>query len=47
MDDPVTKFFRGRVGDIFKLRRKNISRYNILDEQLIYRIVVPAVLKRS
>lgn len=47
MDDPVTKFYRGRVGDVFKLRRINISRYNILDEQLIYRIVVPAVLKKS
>lgn len=46
MDDPVTKFYRGRIGDIFKLRRINVSRYNILDEQLIYRIVVPAVVKK-
>ena len=47
MDDPLTKFYRGKVGDIFKLRRKNISKFNILDEQLIYRVVIPAVFKKS
>lgn len=47
LDDPITKFYRGRVGDVFQQKRRNISKNNILEEQIIFRLVVPAVLKRS
>lgn len=45
VDDPLSKFYRGKVGDIFKLRRKNIAQKSILTTQIVYRIIVPSVYK--
>lgn len=39
-DDPMVKFYRGRIGDIFKLKRQIVNEKNMLTHQIIYRMVV-------
>lgn len=39
-NDPMVKFYRGIPGDVFKLKRQIINEKNMLDYQIIYRIVV-------
>lgn len=47
LNDPLVKFYRGNVKDIFKLERKNINEKNILNTQIIYRIVVNTNFNKS
>ena len=39
IDDPLTKFYRGKIGDIFKIKRYIRTESNLLDYQIIYKIV--------
>jgi len=45
--DPLNKFYRGQVGDIFQLKRKNLVNGNILEEQIAFRVVVPGIIKKG
>lgn len=46
IDDPLSKFYRARVGDIFQFKRKHISSRSLLEEQISFSIVVPARNKK-
>lgn len=47
LNDPLVKFYRGSPKDIFKLERKIINEKNILNTQIVYRIVTKSVLNKS
>jgi len=40
--DPVVKFFRGKVGDVIKFKRKTGSENTLVNEQIVFRLVVHA-----
>lgn len=40
IDDPVVKFFRGKLGDVIKMKRKTGITNSLINEQIVYRIVV-------
>ena len=47
MNDPLVKFYRGSHKDIFKLERKIINEKNMLNTQIVYRIVTKSVLSKN
>lgn len=47
LNDPLVKFYRGSHKDIFKLERKIINEKNILNTQIVYRIVSKSVLNKN
>ena len=47
MNEPLSKFYRGRVGDIFALRRKNMAKKTLLDEQIVYKIIYPSLVNKK
>ena len=44
--DPLSKFYRARVGDIIKMIRKTGTRNTLINEQLVYRLVVYPTFKK-
>lgn len=46
-EDQLVKFYRGNVGDIFKLKRTMINDKNILSSQIVYRVVVQSRIKQN
>ena len=46
-EDALVKFYRGNIGDVFKLRRKMVNDKNILSSQIVYRIVHSSILKKN
>lgn len=47
MNEPLAKFYRGKVGDIFALRRKNMAKKTLLDEQIVYKIIYPSLVNKK
>lgn len=47
LHDPLVKFYRGNVGDIFELERKIINEKSILSTQKVFRIVTISNLKKG
>ena len=46
-DDPLVRFYKGSPKDIFKLERKIINEKNMLNTQIVYRVVKPSVLNKG
>ena len=44
--DPIAKFYRAKVGDIIKMIRKTGTRNTLINEQLVYRLVVYPTFKK-
>ena len=42
MDDPMVKFYRARLGNVFELERPVLIDNMMLDREMCYRIVKPA-----
>jgi len=40
VEDPICKFYRGKVGNIFKMKRKTGTQGTMIDEQITFRVVV-------
>ena len=46
-NDPLVKFYKGNPKDIFKLERKIINEKNMLNSQIVFRVVKPSVLNKG
>jgi len=47
IDDPVVKFFRAKVGDLIKMKRKTGIENSLINEQIIFRAVVHTQFKNK
>lgn len=47
INDPLVKFYRGGPRDIFKLERKIINEKNMLNTQIVFRIVTKTILNKN
>ena len=47
VSDPIAKFYRARVGDVIMMQRKTGNKDTLINEQIIYRIVVYAIAKKK
>lgn len=47
LHDPLVKFYRGDVGDVFKLERRIINEKNMLNTQIVYRYVQKSTLNKN
>ena len=44
--DPIAKFYRAKVGDVIKMIRKTGTRNTLINEQLVFRLVVYPTFKK-
>lgn len=44
--DPISKFYRAKVGDVIKMIRKTGTKNTLINEQLVYRLVVYPTFKK-
>ena len=47
ISDPIAKFYRARVGDVIKMKRKTGNRDTLINEQIVYRTVVYGIAKKK
>jgi len=47
ISDPIAKFYRARVGDVIKMKRKTGNRDTLINEQIVYRAVVYGITKKK
>lgn len=47
IDDPIAKFYRARVGDVIKMKRKTGIGDSLVNEQIIYRTVIHTQFKNK
>ena len=47
ISDPISKFYRARVGDVVMMKRKTGNRDTLINEQIVYRTVVYGVNKKK
>ncbi len=47
ISDPIAKFYRARVGDVIKMKRKTGNRDTLINEQIVYRVVIYGITKKK
>ena len=47
ISDPIAKFYRARVGDVIKMKRKTGNRDTLINEQIVYRVIIYGVVKKK
>ena len=47
ISDPIAKFYRARVGDVIMMKRKTGNRDTLINEQIVYRVVVYGITKKK
>ena len=47
VSDPIAKFYRARIGDIFMMQRKRGNKDILVNEQIVYRVVVHSIAKKK
>lgn len=47
IDDPVVKFYRARIGDVIKMKRKTGIDNSLVNEQIVYRLVIHTQFKNK
>jgi len=45
-DDPIAKFYRAKAGDVIKMKRKTGNKDTLVNEQIVFRLVVQTVKKK-
>jgi DNA-directed RNA polymerase subunit H (RpoH/RPB5) len=45
INDPISKFYRARVGDVIMMKRKTGTTSTLIKEEITYRKVVYAISK--
>jgi DNA-directed RNA polymerase subunit H (RpoH/RPB5) len=46
-DDPLVKFYRGNLGDVFKIKRKILNSNTLLEHQIVFKIITITKAKVS
>lgn len=44
--DPISKFYMAKVGDVVKMKRKTATQDTLINEQIVYRLVVYGKIKK-
>ena len=47
ISDPIAKFYRARVGDVIMMKRKTGNRDTLINEQIVYRVIVYGITKKK
>ena len=47
ISDPIAKFYRARVGDVIKMKRKTGNRDTLINEQIVYRVIIYGTVKKK
>ena len=45
--DPISKFYRARIGDVIMMKRKTGIRNTLVNQQIVFRTVVHSVIKQK
>ena len=45
-NDPIAKFYRAKPGDVIKMKRKTGNRDTLINEQIVFRLVIQTVKKK-
>ena len=46
LSDPLAKFYRAKIGDVFQLKRKIIISKSLLEEEIVFKLIIPPPLKK-
>lgn len=47
VSDPIAKFYRAKVGDVIKMKRKTGNRDTLINEQIVYRVIIYGMAKKK